>query len=79
MLTTQVEDPEQINAITKTYQQKKQKQNYGHVWKDGNLILVESFKTRASGKMCQAYNKLMECLNERGIKVSKHIQCNQMQ
>ena len=41
--------------------------------KDGNLILVEPMKTRASGKLCQAYNKLMKHLTKRGIKVTKYI------
>ena len=36
-----------------------------------NLILIESMKTRASGKMCQAYNELMTCLTKRGIKAAK--------
>ena len=40
--------------------------------KKNNLIL-RTMKTRASGKMCQAYNKLMECSKKRGIKVTKHI------
>ena len=40
---------------------------------DANLVLIKLMKTRSSSKMCWAYNKVMMCLTNWGIKVAKHI------
>ena len=40
---------------------------------DGNLILVKPMKNRTSGKICKAYEKLMQQLNQCGIKINKYI------
>ena len=45
--------------------------------KEWNLILVEPVKTKMCGAICWAYNKLMQCLHDRGIKVVKHILDNE--
>ena len=36
---------------------------------DGNLILVKPLKSRMSGEMCKAHNRLMQWLQDGGIKL----------
>ena len=44
---------------------------------DGNLILVKPMKNRISGKMCKAYNNLMNRIKQSGIIIKKHILDNE--
>ena len=44
---------------------------------DGNLILVEPMKNRTSSEMSRTYKKLMQGLNNNGIKIKKHILKNE--
>ena len=45
--------------------------------KDGNLIFAKPMKTRLSGDMCRAYQKLKNQLHDWGVRVVKHILDNE--